>query len=439
MPAEITREHYEYSLSPFICKQVLLPIPLPGGVVMDGDTAQVAPNKDAIFQHLEALFHPRYELPTGLWFEIVWGEPIDDGALSNTKHFSPLQLNEAAEFAFEKSKAGNNVYVSPGLRTGVAAGKSNRANSTNFARSNWAWAEFDGEGNAERIQAISDEKGLKPDTVVMTGRTPHIRAHLYFRLDKAVTSIDELKAANEGLQTLLGTDPAVKDVVRVLRLAGTVNYPPPKKVKRGYVKERVQLHRPPAPEYTAAHLAGLGGGNAFEAGGEKKPRRTPDDIIALLEKTKTPGHWHNNMLVVTASLVGKGWDDEAIQTACHTYCKDGANDPDLIELIVSARKKFNKSEEEAQRRNEQRAVNVKIGEKPLEPNLPVILTIPEMEDRLVLTSSGAVVDRATVAFGRRRIGLIPTPHQFMSPKEKMTLLNAYLFGLSPKAEKKWTP
>ena len=266
----------------------------------------IAPNKEDIFQHLEALFNPRYELPADLWFEIVWGEPVDDGALSNSAHFTPTQLREAADFAFEKSKAGNNVYVSPGLRKGIAAGKNNRANATNFAQSNWSWAEFDEAGDAERVQKISDEKGLKPDTVVMTGRTSHIRAHLYFRLDKAVTSIDELKAANTGLQTLLGTDPAVKDVVRILRLAGTVNYPPPKKVKRGYIHEVVRLRRPPGLDYAAAHLAGLGATNGKD--NNIKPEHNREEIIAKLELLKVPGQAHNARLSAVAWMIGKRSD-----------------------------------------------------------------------------------------------------------------------------------
>ena len=301
----------------------------------------VEPSKADILTHLTALFHPRYELPADTWFEIVWGEPADSGTLSNSEHFTPAQLEAATEFALGKNKAGNNVYVSPGLRKGAAAGKSNRANTTNFAVSRFAWAEFDQAGDAERIEAISKETGLKPNTVIITGRTPHLRAHLYFLLDKAVTDVAELKAANEGLQRLLNSDPAVTDPIRIMRLGGTLNYPPPKKVARGYVIERVQLHRPPAPEYTAVHLTALGSGGGADEKNEsdRKAGRTPDEIIALLERTKIDGHWHNHMLKAIASMIGKGWTDEAIRVACHPYCEDGAADRELAPMIEGARKK----------------------------------------------------------------------------------------------------
>ena len=61
---------------------------------------------------------------------------------------------------------------------------------------------------------------------VVTGRTPHLRAHLYFKLAGAATPA-ELQNANTALKTLLGSDD-VQNPDRVMRLAGTINYPPPK-------------------------------------------------------------------------------------------------------------------------------------------------------------------------------------------------------------------
>jgi hypothetical protein len=61
MPAEITREPYEYSLSSFICKQVLLPIPSLGGGVMNDTTDPVNLAPDPTLPQREALEYARLD------------------------------------------------------------------------------------------------------------------------------------------------------------------------------------------------------------------------------------------------------------------------------------------------------------------------------------------------------------------------------------------
>ena len=77
--------------------------------------------------------------------------------------------------------------------------------------------------------AALEEKNFRPSMLVMTGRTPHRRAHLYFKLAGNATK-DQVRNANIALKTLLGTDD-VEDVCRVMRLAGTVNYPTEKSAR----------------------------------------------------------------------------------------------------------------------------------------------------------------------------------------------------------------
>ena len=94
--------------------------------------------------------------------------------------------------------------------------------------------------------------------IVMTGRTLHERGHPYFKLAGIATK-DQVHDANIALKRLLGTDD-VEDVCRVMRLAGTVNYPTAARIERGYVPELVTLHiRKDAPAYTVEHLTGLAG------------------------------------------------------------------------------------------------------------------------------------------------------------------------------------
>jgi hypothetical protein len=68
------------------------------------------------------------------------------------------------------------------------------------------------------------------------------------------------------------------------------------------------------------------------------------EIINLLEATRSVKNWHNAMLRAVASMIGKGWSDLQIKLTCAQYCKGGADDPDLAELIQGGRDKWDKPE-----------------------------------------------------------------------------------------------
>ena len=228
-----------------------------------------------------------------------------------------------------------------------------------------AWTDSDKQGDNARAEAALAERELHSAMVVVTGRTPHVRFHTYFRF-AGKTTLDDVEAANEALKALLDSD-AVQNADRVMRLAGTVNYPSRAKLERGYMPEMVELLlKPDAPAYRVEHLAALANGTAVEAAsgaaggttsgapsgsarkrageGPAKPGRTDAEIIALLEKSRIKGEWHVSMRSAVATMIGRGWDDSAIRMACRPYCRDGFGDTDLNHFIDRARDKWNKPE-----------------------------------------------------------------------------------------------
>ena len=146
--------------------------------------APLCPNKADIAAHLYALFpsafvHPHHDAR----IEIAYGHPdTKGGAITEARNFSAFELKEAAEFAEVKNRAGFNIYVGPALRQGKQPGDG-RAKDKDVLASAYAWAEFDGAGDDERIDAILKTHRLVPAMIVTTGRVPHRRAHLYFQLD----------------------------------------------------------------------------------------------------------------------------------------------------------------------------------------------------------------------------------------------------------------
>ena len=161
-----------------------------------------------------------------------------------------------------------------------------------------------------------------------TGATPHRRFQIYVRLAGKVTP-EQLETANTALRDWLGGDD-VQGMQSLMRLAGTINYPKPAKIGRGYIIEPVTLRtNPTAPSYTVEQLAGLAGKplSGIDSNGAAKPGRTDDEIEALLQTSRTPGKWHNSVREAIASMIGRDWSDLQIRLACAPYCKGGASDP----------------------------------------------------------------------------------------------------------------
>ena len=198
---------------------------------------------------------------------------------------------------------------------------------------------------------------LTPAIVVTTGTIPYLRRHLYFKLDGAVTP-EKLKAANTALCKLLGSD-KVQDAPRVMRLAGTINYPKPDKVGRGYVAELTTLHiNKDAPAHSTDELiklapaSGAASGDHFaDYGKEGSPGRTDAELEKLLKSVNGMDggkeKWRTPMFDAVNCMIGKNWPNSAIKLTCASYCDGGAEDPDLKDLIDDARRKFGKPDIEA--------------------------------------------------------------------------------------------
>jgi hypothetical protein len=310
------------------------------------------PNVTEISAHLHALFSPGfvYRWPDAQ-IEIVYGPP---GVFTDPRWFSAFDLKAIVDFVEVCNAYGDNVYVGASLRKGPIPEKG-RARTENFLAASCVWAEFDGAGDAGRVDTILKEKRLQPALIITTGTTPCLRQHLYFRIKGGIEDSQKLKAVNCALRDVLGTDD-VTDAIRIMRLGGCINYPTEKKQReRGYVAEPVTVKIAQQPrEYSIEELMALRPTqpqphDRYDFSNAKrqsslgfKYAKSDDDIEELLQKSKTPGQWHNSIRDAIASMVGRGWSDDAIRFACAPFCNGGKDDPDLDPLIDGARSKWAK-------------------------------------------------------------------------------------------------
>ena len=134
---------------------------------MNAFAPHLRPNKVDVQAHLWALFPPAFvhHFPNAQ-VEVVYGPP--NKPLTTSKWFSAFDIETIAGFVEVRSARGDNCYVGAGLRQGPTP-KKGRARTENFLAASCAWAEFDGAGDAERIDAILKEKQLQPAFVISTG------------------------------------------------------------------------------------------------------------------------------------------------------------------------------------------------------------------------------------------------------------------------------
>ncbi len=363
--------------------------------------APLYPNRADIDRHLAALFSPTFVHPyPDARIEIAYADPAT-GEISSARTFSVFELSKAGDFAERKNREGCNVYVAPALRQAEVQGRAGRNDVVGASR---IWTDFDQPGDRARVDALVKEAGLQPSEVVVTGNVPHCRFQAYFEVTGNLTP-EQLERGNTHAKMWLGGD-NVQNPDRLMRLAGTINYPTKSKLERGYVAEVVTLHiNLAARPCTVEQLAKFAGLESDDSGGLTGRRsRTDDELIALLEASRLPGNWHNSMRDAIATMIGRGWSDLQIRLACGPECKGGPDDPDLDALIDGARKKWSKPDPDIAQyaeadddlgQGDERSAN----EAPVAHELPTIQLGPRIS--LVTTATQRMLIEARAPFYRR--------------------------------------
>ena len=115
--------------------------------------------------------------------------------------------------------------------------------TNNIVRPRAIFADADGKEQAERSRTVLEGCGASPSMAVNSGRG----YHFYFCAD---VPRDQFSILQEQLSTKLGTDAAVKDLPRVMRLPGTLHLKDPTKPRL------VRLLNSPNPHWQFSELVG---------------------------------------------------------------------------------------------------------------------------------------------------------------------------------------
>src|SRR5262249_11397259 len=151
------------------------------------------------------------------------------------RFFSAHDIKPIVEYVVKMNSGGYNVYVGAALRHGEKPNKG-RAGKEHFCAASHFWPDCADQGCYDRAAGIYNREHIGPSMVHITGSIPHTRAQIWIKSATPIITPSELETGTTALRDAFGSD-NVQNADRIMRIPGTVNFPPPDKVARGYVTE----------------------------------------------------------------------------------------------------------------------------------------------------------------------------------------------------------
>lgn len=205
------------------------------------------PDEAAIRSHLEFLTAPVREAHPDPRVEIAWGDP--ESGPNNAKTFRLDELHEAITHAIWVNQCCNNVYVGVTLKR-VDAPLAGRTSREHAALATCLPIDID----KDFVFCAGKLRGIaKPQLMVLTGQIPETRGQLWIR-HIPTEDLDLWDDVNRRAVQHCEGDLSALGTYRLMRLAGSVNFPPQRKRERGYVVERTITQFIDAPAYDLCEL-----------------------------------------------------------------------------------------------------------------------------------------------------------------------------------------
>lgn len=315
---------------------------------MVAEAQQLQPDSEQIRAQLEYLTRRWPEFDQPLMLEIVFLTNDDKAVVKNVARFDPSNLDFAVDHITGMNPHKLNAYVTVNPVDAThepASGK--RASREHIAGSLFHWADADSEEAAENIRSFV---GPKCTMHVLTGTQPCKRPHVYWELEDPTRNMDAWEKTQRAIASTLKTDPSVVDPPRIMRVAGTINWPKPQKQAKGYVPELTTLRiyegdeRHPVTSERMARAFHVKEEPAADwIDGEDYERKTSTQYADALKRARTDGEKHTGVRDLSASLAGAGVPEALAKAIIREACP--VWDSGVEGLIRSAYRKFYKNPE----------------------------------------------------------------------------------------------
>lgn len=301
----------------------------------------------AIQHHLRHITRRWHEIEIPCLFEVRLLTSDDQASVKDVSRYSATDqgIEQAAEHiaAMNQHKLNAYVVVNPINATAqIEAGKA--AKDEHIICSFFHWADADDQQAADNIRSFV---GPRSTFFVLTGTEPSPRPHVYWELEDPTYNLDAWNKTQKAIAATLKTDPSVVNASRIMRVAGTVNWPKPKKQAKGYIPQVTSIHiydEDDRPLVTSERMArAFTGGTDAPTDGlhiatSTHDQKTADHYSDILRRARTDGEKHTGVRDLAASLAGSGVSrtlaEAIIKDACPVW------DEGVEKLITTAYAKF---------------------------------------------------------------------------------------------------
>lgn len=306
----------------------------------------LAPDPSDIERHLTHITRRWGELDIACKIETRMLTAEDRAQVKDVARFDPTPegIAQAVQHIEAMNRHNLNAYVVINPVSATAELLPNRAaKDADIVASFFHWADGDDQQAADNIKSFV---GPRPTYVVLTGTEPSHRPHVYWELEEPAINLEAWSVTQRAIAATLATDSTVVNPSRIMRVAGTVNWPKPQKVAKGYITEVTQIHihdPDERPAVTSDRMARAFAGARPQTGGihiatgEYHDRDT-GSYMDILRRAQTDGEKHGGVRDLAASLAGQGvkraMAEAIIRTSCPVW------DEGVQKLIETAYAKF---------------------------------------------------------------------------------------------------
>ena len=306
------------------------------------------PDVEQIEAHLRHITRRWGELAQSVMLEIVLLTDDDTAVVKDVRHYPPADVGEAAAHIAAMNQYHMNAYavVNP-LDAANMPPMNKRAKKENIVASFFHWADADTAEAADNIKRLISPRST---FYVMTGTQPSQRPHVYWELETPAQNLPAWEAIQYSISRALKTDD-VSDAPRIMRLAGTINWPKPKKRAKGYVAELTTLRiftEDERPRVSSEQMARAfphvergsrrhdhGEGLHIDTGFEGK---SIEEYADFLRQASTDGEKHYGVRGITAAMAGAGVPRAFCEAVVRLHCP--VWDHNIEGLVDSAYSKY---------------------------------------------------------------------------------------------------
>ena len=155
------------------------------------------------------------------------------------RFFSTSQISEACDYANSMNELRYNLYmtINPVSAYSKLRGKSSK--DENILRTHYNFADADDTAGLAGLTKLCST--VQPDIIIITGLVPYERRHAYWRIHEPCDDLMAWSAVQKTIASKFKTDKTVSNPSRIMRVPGTISFPPKRKQARGYITEIVTL------------------------------------------------------------------------------------------------------------------------------------------------------------------------------------------------------